>query len=323
MNENELKNEIQMEADNYIIKTKSSTILNRFQEKQNNKNPFYRTNIFKFSTIGLSCAAVIITTTIVLNNQLKKNNQIPLNNKVLNMTTIEALAGISYLDSESTQNNRYSKRLSSISYKEDEDLTNTKFEQICDTFYTYVPMITNLSTYETYTPLNSDNKDFKYCLKFSSFYLYYNESIHNGKKTNIDGLIKKDNQTFDINITIKKEDDEMKTKMKIIESSTSYIEIEQEVETNENEYSLKHVKNDEVYEEINFEIEDDEKKLEVEISKGIELEYEYEILSTSSDQITFAVDTGDEELDEVILNLETLEFKTTFNNTIYLYKKEF
>ena len=171
-------------------------------------------------------------------------------------------------------------------------------------------MVTNLSSYETYTPIDSDNENYKYCLQFSSFYIYYNENIHNGKKTNIDGLIKKD-------------DDEIKTKMKIIESSTSYIEIEQEVETNENEYSLKHIKNGSVYEEINFEIEEDEKNLEIEISKGIKLNYEYEILSTSNDQIIFSVDTGEKVINEVALNLETIEFRTTFNNLTYVYKKEF
>ena len=120
MNENEIKNRIQIEADDYVIKTKSSTILNRFLETKNQKRPFFTTNIFKFSTLGISCAALIITTTIVLNNQLNKINDIPLNNKVLNMTTIEALAGISYLNNDNVENNRYAKRLSSISYKEDE-----------------------------------------------------------------------------------------------------------------------------------------------------------------------------------------------------------
>ena len=310
MNENEIKNRIQIEADDYVIKTKSSTILNRFLETKDQKRPFFTTNIFKFSTLGISCAALIITASIVLNNQVNKNNEIPLNNKVLNMATIEALAGISYLNNENIENNRYAKRLSSISYKEVEDFTDDQFKQICDTFYTYVPMITNLSSYETYTPINSDNENYKYCLQFSSFYIYYNENIHNGKKTNIDGLIKKD-------------DDEIKTKMKIIESSTSYIEIEQEVETNENEYSLKHIKNGSVYEEINFEIEEDEKNLEIEISKGIKLNYEYEILSTSNDQIIFSVDTGEKVINEVALNLETIEFRTTFNNLTYVYKKEF
>ena len=323
MNENEIKNRIQIEADDYVIKTKSSTILNRFLETKDQKRPFFTTNIFKFSTLGISCAALIITTTIVLNNQLNKINEIPLNNKVLNMTTIEALAGISYLNNDNVENNRYAKRLSSISYKEDEDFTNEQFQQVCDTFYTYVPMVTNLSSYETYTPIDSDNENYKYCLQFSSFYIYYNENIHNGKKTNIDGLIKKDDQTFDVDITIKKDDDEIKTKMKIFESSTSYIEIEQEVETNENEYSLKHIKNGSVYEEINFEIEEDEKNLEIEISKGIKLNYEYEILSTSNDQIIFSVDTGEKVINEVALNLETIEFRTTFNNLTYVYKKEF
>ena len=98
-----------------------------------------------------------------------------------------------------------------------------------------------------------------------------------------------------------------------------YIEIEQEVETNENEYSLKHIKNGSVYEEINFEIEEDEKKLEIEISKGIKLNYEYEILSTSDDQIIFSVDTGEKVINEVALNLETIEFRTTFNNLTYVY----
>ena len=68
MNENEIKNRIQIEADDYVIKTKSSTILNRFLETKNQKRPFFTTNIFKFSTLGISCAALIITTTIVLYN---------------------------------------------------------------------------------------------------------------------------------------------------------------------------------------------------------------------------------------------------------------
>lgn len=144
MNENEIKNRIQIEADDYVIKTKSSTILNRFLETKNQKRPFFTTNIFKFSTLGISCAALIITVSIVLNNQVNKNNEIPLNNKVLNMTTIEALAGISYLNNENIENNRYAKRLSSISFKEEVDFTDDQFKQICDTFYTYVPMITNL-----------------------------------------------------------------------------------------------------------------------------------------------------------------------------------
>ena len=51
MNENEIKNRIQIEADDYVIKTKSSTILNRFLETKNQKRPFFTTNIFKFSTL--------------------------------------------------------------------------------------------------------------------------------------------------------------------------------------------------------------------------------------------------------------------------------
>ena len=163
MNENEIKNRIQIEADDYVIKTKSSTILNRFLETKDQKRPFFTTNIFKFSTLGISCAALIITTSIVLTNKINKNNEIPLNNKVLNMTAIEALAGISYLNNENIDNNRYAKRLSSISYKEDDDFTDNQFKQICDIFYTYVPMITNLSLSFKYIFVTSGTTVTPYC----------------------------------------------------------------------------------------------------------------------------------------------------------------
>lgn len=309
MNEQEIKEKLLEESKGYEIKTKSKDIIEAFKMKKYKKVPFYASKVFITSVSSLALFTLIaVPTYLLLLNRNTSTPQIDNKEKVLNMMSYETLAGLSYLENNFIDS-KMNKRFLNSEFDRDE------FVEVCDVFYSYVPLVTNLNEFQNYVEIDSEDENYPYGVKFLDYKVFYKVIDDN----RIEGKIHKEEEVLDLKVNIEREEDEVETSCVILKNPSNYIEIEKEVEGNENEYSLKHVIDSNVYEEVSFEI-DEKKELEVSTYKYEELGYEYSIDEISDSRIRFDAEAEEAYLD-IDFYLENNEFHITVDSEEIVYKK--
>ncbi len=309
MNEQEIKEKLLEESKGYEIKTKSEDIIEAFKMKKYKKVPFYFSKVFITSVSSLALFTLIaVPTYLVIVNKNTSTPQIDNKEKVLNMMSYETLAGLSYLENNLIDS-KMNKRFLNSEFDRDE------FVKVCDVFYSYVPLVTNLNEFQNYVEIDSEDENYPYGVRFLGYKVFYKVIDDN----RIEGKIHKEEEVLDLEVNIEREEDEVETSCVILKNLSNYIEIEKEVEGNENEYSLKHVIDSNIYEEVNFEI-DDKKELEVSTYKYEELGYEYSIDEISDSYILFDAE-GEESYLDIDFYLENNEFHITVDSEEIVYKK--
>lgn len=309
MNEQEIKEKLLEESKSYEIKTKSEDIIEAFKVKKYKKVPFYFSKVFITSVSSLALFTLIaVPTYLVIVNKNTSTPQIDNKEKVLNMMSYETLAGLSYLENNLIDS-KMNKRFLNSEFDRDE------FVKVCDVFYSYVPLVSNLNEFQNYVEIDSEDANYPYGVRFLGYKVFYKVIDDN----RIEGKIHKEEEVLDLEVNIEREKDEVETSCVILKNPSNYIEIEKEVEGNENEYSLKHVIDSNIYEEVSFEI-DDKKELEVSTYKYEELGYEYSIDEISESYIRFDAE-GEEAYLDIDFYLDNNEFHITVDSEEIVYKK--
>ena len=210
MNEQEIKEKLLEESKGYEIKTKSEDIIEAFKMKKYKKVPFYFSKVFITSVSSLALFTLIaVPTYLVIVNKNTSTPQIDNKEKVLNMMSYETLAGLSYLENNLIDS-KMNKRFLNSEFDRDE------FVKVCDVFYSYVPLVSNLNEFQNYVEIDSEDANYPYGVRFLGYKVFY----------------------------------------KVIDDNRIEGKIHKEEEGNENEYSLKHVIDSNIYEEVSFEIDD-------------------------------------------------------------------
>ena len=156
MNEQEIKEKLLEESKGYEIKTKSEDIIEAFKMKKYKKVPFYFSKVFITSVSSLALFTLIaVPTYLVIVNKNTSTPQIDNKEKVLNMMSYETLAGLSYLENNLIDS-KMNKRFLNSEFDRDE------FVKVCDVFYSYVPLVTNLNEFQNYVDIDSEDANYPY-----------------------------------------------------------------------------------------------------------------------------------------------------------------
>lgn len=319
LDEKELKDMLKKDMDNYQIKLTASDILKKYNKEKEEETvkkvkPWYLRKSFIYSSVSFVLAVIIILPiSIIYSNKSTPNSNtpiIPTNNQTLNKVSYELVAGANYLNKESVNNK--------IKLKNKEvDVSEDQFEFAIDKFDNYFIMINSLSTKKDsyYTEVDSDKKEYAYCLQIDDMKFYYSNNILDDDEQKIDGLlVYKDNSSSKVHIEKEIEDDEVETKTTIYNSSTSYIKIEKEIENNEAEYSLEEYENDKLKTKLSFDLEDDEKTFEIEELNFEGVELNYELSNYSNEKFTLDFEGEINEEDVSIKNI-------SYQDKAYTYKE--
>ena len=334
-NDKQIEKIIKDQANEYQIKTKSSDILSRYlesKEKVENKDdfkpikakkPFYKTTPFKIAVPVFSVALIALCSFPSIYNLINNKNdippivnvEIPTNNKTLNLTSLELVAGVSMLGQKDTSKSispkfkypfKSEKESDSEEQSEESIITQEQFETIVTRFDKYYNLIEELNSYQasntTYEPIESDDKDYPYCIKIDNFKFYYDSQIEKEEdyeseiESTVNGYIKLNDET-QYKVLIEKEEEisqtetENETKTTIYYSDKNYVTVEKakEVEDSkaENKYELKEYKDSKIFQEIEFNLEDDERTLEVKYDNFENVDSEYLITSENNSILTF------------------------------------
>lgn len=294
--EKQISKKLNDEVNTIEINTNSQSILNDFHFEAKEKIPFYKRLSFKILA-PLSFATIIgvsVVTPILLN---KQNNNIPLIGEQLDKACYEIFAGLSYISSK--QN---SPKLTKKFYKDNENEQNY-FYEMSDYFYTYYGLLDEINDYknneEKYVSIESDDKEYPYCILINNEYkIYYQNEINTKEGKTINGYVLKNNQKYILKINeeheIEDDEEEHEKTIIIYYSNNDYIKIEKEHEIEgikeEYSYSIKEIKDNSSFNDISFELEKDSKELEIKYHKGNKIEYEYDYKYISSDKLMINYD---------------------------------
>lgn len=351
MDDKKIEDKIYEESKLYEIKTSSIDILEKYNKQKKpieidkkKSIPWWKRKPFQYGIGAFSIIALAggITTAVLLtspsspiNPSLSSSLPIvtpvvpPSNNSILNQASYEIIAGSSILSTNET--NTYNKVLN-IRKKNNQIKNatgnNTNLETAIKAFDTYSPMIINMgkaiSNNSYYTPIESDNQNYKYAIKIQdTFTLYYNDAFEELDEeettSTINAILKDSTKTYNVVIEkeIEKEINEIETSLKttIYYTSTHYIVIEKsnevEVDEKEDSYELKEYKdNKEPILDLSFELETENKETEntfkIEKAPNLYYSYEYKLLNFSF-------------LDQTSFTIVYESYQVEYNNGVYTY----
>ena len=157
---------------------------------------------------------IAVPTYLVIVNKNTSTPQIDNKEKVLNMMSYETLAGLSYLENNLIDS-KMNKRLLNSEFDRDE------FVKVCDVFYSYVPLVSNLNEFQNYVEIDSEDANYPYGVRFLGYKVFYKVIDDN----RIEGKIHKEEEVLDLEVNIEREKDEVETSCVILKNPSNYIEM--------------------------------------------------------------------------------------------------
>jgi len=331
----EIEEKIYQEAKNYVIKTSSSDILKKYEEGKTKeivkKTPWWLSRGFRNGAIAFSSCLVIASISMGIyfgvsrSGEIDSSNSIeppiispiaPSNNEILNKASYELIAGVSLYEEHDSSSQTISNLVQNVKgvirpkrLAPSENELKTAISLFDEYSHMVISLKETVDLNSYYTPINSDNTNYKYAIKIEDdFILYYNESFEETDEDEttsiVNAFLKSSLSQETYQVVIKKEVErsqeelEIEISTTIYSSSSNYIEISQssDVEDNEkeNSYELKQYVDNKETLSLSFDIEEENNEEEttfnIEKVPNVSSSYEYTLKNFNmSDQTSFTI----------------------------------